>query len=112
MRSWLEFLLTRYVFIMDQGDEWYSGLSKIHLTFDIQIVKDVQQQGLWPQERIKVRVHGQGKDHVIFKLWLNSQGYDWRIMIREVVEFVDDVGAGLGMWTSRLQITAGVYGDV
>ncbi len=49
---------------------------------------------------------------MIFKLRLIGGGYDWSVMVREVVEFVDDVGAGLGVRTSGCESTAGVYGDV
>lgn len=49
---------------------------------------------------------------MIFKLRLIGGGYDRSMMVREVVEFVDDVGAGLGVRTSASEITAGMYGDI
>lgn len=48
---------------------------------------------------------------MILKLRLGGARYYWRIVVRKVIEFVNDVGTGLGVRTFGFEVTAGVYAD-
>lgn len=49
---------------------------------------------------------------MIFKLWVTGGGNDWCVMVREVIEFVNDICTGLCMRSPGFQFTATAYCDV
>lgn len=102
--------LTGDTLVMSERQQGHPGLAQVRVALLILVIKHVELQGLQLQVLVQVCVHGHRVGHVVVEPRLAAFSHDTGVVVGEVEEFIDHVGAGL-LWAPGREVAAALDGD-